>query len=74
MGIQLASILAAIILLVTLFLLARFLLGQIIRRKGKQLFIPIIIVSVVGFAFILYAIPFVWYLLSILLAGEGFGR
>jgi hypothetical protein len=74
MGFTLASILSAILLLVLLFLTGRFLFRLIMRSKGKKYFIPVVILSIAGFAFLLYDTPIAWYLLSVLLSGEGFGR
>jgi hypothetical protein len=74
MGFTLASILSAILLLVILFLIGRFLLRLVIRSKGKKYFIPVVILSIAGFAVLLCVTPGVWYLLSILLSGEDFGR
>jgi hypothetical protein len=74
MGFTLASILSAILLLVLLFLTGRFLFRLVIRSRGKKYFIPLIILSIAGFAVFLYVSPGAWYLLSILLSGEDFGR
>lgn len=74
MGMDLAFIIAAILLVAVLFFAGRFLLRVNLRNKGKQHFVPILVLSIIGYVAMLCATPYAWLLLGILLSGDNFSR
>jgi hypothetical protein len=74
MGIELAFIISTIALLALLFFAGRFLLRINLRNRGEKHFVPLVILSIIGYAAMLCATPYAWLLLGILLSGNNFSR
>jgi hypothetical protein len=74
MGMTIASILSAILLLVVLFLAGTFLWQFSKRYKDKPYFILLASLSIIVFATLLWLSPMAWFITSILLSGENFNR
>jgi hypothetical protein len=74
MGSSAGFLLSGILLLTALFFAGRYLFGLCVRHSGKKYFVPLVALSILAFGAMLWAAPYTWLLLGILLSGENFSR